>query len=208
MPFAQRGYGASGGTRRTIGLALALAAATLPVAAAAQAGVVERHGGCGSVVETRPGELDAGDAERAVQCLVNRRREEVGAGPLRRNPTLTIAAQAHSAFMQQSACFEHLCTGEDPLDVRLSAAGYLVDGLRLWRYGEAIAWAGGDGGTPRGIVRRLMGSPLHKELLLDRTYDEMGVGFLYGTYRSSTEDGGLYTVELGRRAGVGDALGG
>ena len=57
----------------------------------------------------------------------------------------------------------------------------------------------GDGrrGTARAIVRRLMNSPPHRTLLLTAEFDEIGVGFRYGTYRSAEEDGGLYTVDVG-----------
>ena len=191
-----------------LAIALSIACAWLSDGTTATANGGESQGGCGEAVGTLPAELAGNDAERAVQCLVNRRRERIGAVPLRRNPMLTLAAQAHSAFMQQSACFDHLCPGEDPLDVRLASVGYLGDSLRLWRYGEALAWADGDGGTPRAIVRRLMDSPPHKELLLNPGFEEIGVGFRYGTYRSAAEDGGLYTVELGRRVRTADLLGG
>ncbi len=187
-------------------IALALAGATLPAFTSAAEKDPERPHACGDEVGTPPAALAVADAERAVRCLVNRRRAGVGASPLHRSPTLTLAAHTHSAFMQQSACFAHVCPGEEPLEVRLASAGYLVDALRLWRFGEAIAWAGGEGGTPRGIVRRLMGSPPHKELLLDPRFEEIGVGFRYGTYRSEAEDGGLYTVDVGRRVGVAGPL--
>ncbi len=187
-------------------IALALAGATLPAFTSAAGKHPERQHACGDQVTTPPAVLGEADAERAVRCLVNRRRADAGASALHRSPTLTVAARAHSAFMQQSACFDHVCPGEEPLEVRLASAGYLVDALRLWRYGEAIAWAAGDGGTPRGIVRRLMGSPPHKQLLLDPRFEEIGIGFRYGTYRSETEDGGLYTVDVGRRVGVAGPL--
>ena len=166
---------------------------------AANGSTLERRGSCDAIVDTPPRELGAVGAERAVQCLLNRRRAQVGAPSLRRNPVLTVAARTHSAFMQKHGCFDHLCPGEEPLDERLSLAGYIGDGLHSYRFGEAIAWGTGDGGTPRAIVRRLINSPPHRALLLSPRYEEVGVGFRYGTYRSRDEDGGLYTVELGRR---------
>jgi uncharacterized protein YkwD len=46
-----------------------------------------------------------------------------------------------------------------------------------------------------------MHSPGHRANILDRRFDELGVGFSAGTPRGGGGSGGIYTVDFGLRVG-------
>jgi uncharacterized protein YkwD len=111
--------------------------------------------------------------------LVNAERQKAGLAPLVVEPHLSQAAQRYVELMASSGCFAHTCGPLPELPQRVEAAGY-TSWLRL---GENIA---GGQKTPEEVVAGWMGSPGHRENILNPDYTQIGVGQArggpYGVY--------------------------
>ena len=103
--------------------------------------------------------------------------------------------------MNGSGCFDHECSGEGALDVRLESVDYLTGGLSQWAFGENIAWGMDSLGTPEAIVEAWMNSPGHAANILSGQFREIGVGFASGTPSNPDANGGIYTTDFGLRVG-------
>jgi uncharacterized protein YkwD len=87
--------------------------------------------------------------------------------------------------------------GED-LGDRLRDAGYGRPGDG-WRAGENLGWGTGDRATPNSLVDQWLGSPGHKENMLERSFRELGVG-VAGDAPQPTDGqlpGATYTLDMG-----------
>ncbi|MFE0676926.1 CAP domain-containing protein [Streptomyces sp. NPDC058867] len=104
--------------------------------------------------------------------LTNRERAAAGLRPLSPDPSLTAAAQAHSADMVARAFYSHTSPeGGQPWD-RAAAAG-----SRHRSTGENIACGQR---SPAEVVRGWMDSPGHRANILKRDFTHLGVGFAGG----------------------------
>lgn len=116
--------------------------------------------------------LQAASLADQVVYLTNLERTQNGLAPLKANPLLQQAAQAHAEAMAQGDFFDHNNpnTGARPAD-RIVAAGY------SWiSVAENIA-AGDD--TAEGVVAGWMDSPGHRANILSPTVVEIGVGYSF-----------------------------
>ncbi|OSP24963.1 hypothetical protein B7767_43010 [Streptomyces sp. 13-12-16] len=115
-----------------------------------------------------PGPAGASGAVAKVVELVNAERGKVGCSPVKVNTTLTKAAQDHSEDMAASGSMSHTGSdGSSPGD-RITRAGY------GWStYGENVAYGYS---TPEQVMAGWMGSPGHKENILNCAFKEIGVG--------------------------------
>lgn len=104
-----------------------------------------------------------------VVALVNVQRNSVGLKPLRLNPLLSTAAQAHSQDMALNDFFGHTGSSGSTADQRILAAGY-----NYMMVGENVA-AGFS--TPESVVDAWMNSPSHRENILHPLLTEVGIGF-------------------------------
>ena len=99
-------------------------------------------------------------------------------GPLRWDSTLAKVATAHSVDMADHDYFSHDSRNGTSAFQRIKKAGY-----RYSSAGENIA-AGFR--TPASVVKAWLKSPGHCKNVMNRSYDELGVGFAtggtYGTY--------------------------
>lgn len=154
-----------------------------PVATASQAAA-----GC-------PGAYDLptpATAWRATLCLANAVRRAEGLGRVRANRRLRLAATAHARDMVARGYFAH----ESPDGVDLSAR------LRRARYrgtaaAENIGAATDALSTPMAMLISWMESAPHRANLLERRYDQAGVGVAAGFPGGGT--GATYVLDLGRR---------
>ncbi len=102
--------------------------------------------------------------------------------------------------MDGHGCFDHVCPGESGIISRLTQAGYLLQGLLSWSYGEDIHWGPGHAyGTPAATVRGWMRSPAHRANILNGNFRDIGVGIAWGTPSNGHGDGGIYTADFGYR---------
>lgn len=114
--------------------------------------------------------LQAASLADQVVYLTNLERAQEGLPPLKANPLLQQAAQAHAEAMAKNDFFDHNdpTTGTRPGD-RITAAGY------AWiSVAENIA-AGDD--TAAGVMAGWMNSPGHRANILSPTVVELGVGY-------------------------------
>ena len=103
---------------------------------------------------------------------VNAARKTYGLRPLRLDPTLTEAAQAHSADMLRRGYFAH---GNFPGRM----AAFHVSGRTA---GENLAWGSGPYGEAGEVVREWLASPEHRANLLGAGFSRIGIGLVRGTF--------------------------
>jgi uncharacterized protein YkwD len=123
-----------------------------------------------SGVSITPGEL-------AVVRAMNTMRASHGVAPLRVGRALTRAARSHSADMARRGYFDH-----GAFVRRLRAFG-----VRAPYLGENLA-SGTQPLAAAAIVQMWMGSPPHRQNLLDPSFRRVGVGAAGGSTRMVTAD--------------------
>jgi uncharacterized protein YkwD len=133
----------------------------------------------------------------ALQCVVNRERASRGLPALHRVRTLDRAARGHSADMARRNYFDHRSPGGSTPAARARHAGYMR-GVNSWRVGETLAWGTGTLATPESTVEAWLNSPPHRELLLDPSFRDFGLGIAAGAPESGVSGGATYTMLLGR----------
>jgi uncharacterized protein YkwD len=149
---------------------------------------------------SHPRNISVRQARNSIVCLMNNRRQARGKGGLSSQSGLRKAAGRHSRRMTRSGCFSHRCSGEKDLAGRVSATSYLPCGCS-WGVGENIAWGMRARGTPAHVVKMWMNSPSHRKILLDGSFEHVGVGLTWGTPGSSRAQGGVFTADFGFKRG-------
>jgi uncharacterized protein YkwD len=149
---------------------------------------------------SHPRNITRRQARNAIVCLINNRRAARGKGALASQSGLRKAAGRHSRRMKRSNCFAHRCSGEKDLAGRVSATSYLPCNCS-WGVGENIAWGKRARGMPVSVVRGWMHSPSHRKIMLDGSYEHVGVGLTWGTPSSSRAKGGVFTADFGYKRG-------
>jgi len=129
---------------------------------------------------------DAAALAQELLAAVNAERAEVGAPPLRLDPTLAKIADFYACRMVEDGFFAH----EDPfdgstVDVRAADFGYV-----FVKIGENLA--AGQGSVDQ-VMDDWMGSPEHRANILDPTYTDFGVAVKLGG-----DCGSYWVQEFGR----------
>jgi len=119
-------------------------------------------------------------AEASLLELINQRRQEAGASPVRMEESLRRAALLHAQLMVSNHGLEHQFPGESPLIHRVSD----VSDLSLDRAAENIV----DATCTRSADATLMHSPPHRANLLDARFNVVGVAAVW-------TQGRLYVVQ-------------
>lgn len=176
--------------------ALAVLALVLTTAAPADAKNKQKGGAC-AYSQAEPAELSYDQASESIRCLVNKRRAKAGMGGLAANGKLNDAALKHTDFMVDHGCFAHDCSGEATMVSRIKATGYL-DGAMAWSVGENIAWGEENLGSPANIVNAWMNSAGHRANILNKSFDDIGIGVVGGTPEDAGDDNAaVYTTDFG-----------
>lgn len=134
----------------------------------------------------------------ATLCLINEERTDRGRPPLGSRDQLKEAASRHSRAMDEKNFFSHDSPGGADLVDRVRRTGYL-DGARSWALGENIAWGSGSLATPASIVGAWMDSSGHRDNILDRDFEHIGIGVARGAPVPGVDDAATYTTDFGRR---------
>jgi uncharacterized protein YkwD len=137
-------------------------------------------------------------AEAAVVKLLNQTRAQHGLGPLQVRTSLFRAARAHSREMLRRSLFSHLSFNGQSQVARVLRSGYTRTGCTSWRTGEVIARGTGWAATPRAIVKAWLSSKVHRAILLDPRWRDVGVGLARGSFRGRSGTS-LFTVDVGQR---------
>ena len=119
---------------------------------------------------------DADEVRDAMLAEVNALRRKAGAPPLRLSKDLQQAAQAHAQDMLARGYFAHKSPSGSTVRERSRKAGY------HWRtVGENIA----EGQTSVDeVVTTWMGSPGHRQNILNPDFQDLGIGLVTGKTRS------------------------
>jgi len=177
--------------------ALLMLAVALFVAAPVDAKKPKKAKGSCAYSQAEPAELNYYEASEAIRCLINKRRAKAGAGALAANGKLNEAAQKHNDFMVSHGCFAHDCPGEATMTTRIKSTGYL-DGAMSWSVGENIASGEQNLGSPASIVDAWMNSSGHRANILNKSFDDIGIGVTSGSPENEGEDdAAVYTTDFG-----------
>jgi len=135
----------------------------------------------------------------AVLCLINKVRAQHGEAPLRPQPALERAAEAHAQEMIALDYFEHVSpSGLTPVG-RAREVGYISDPQAGYVIGENLAWGTLNLSTPESIVAAWVASPGHLANILEAEYRDTGIGVAPQAppSLSSDEPGATYAQEFG-----------
>jgi uncharacterized protein YkwD len=129
-----------------------------------------------------PAKLSLTKEEQAVLDLTNAARAKEKLPPLKPNALLFEAARAHSRNMAKQEKLAHDLDDKTPFD-RVKATGYAYSHV-----GENIA--AGQGLTAKGALKMWMGSQGHRENILRKEYEEIGIGV------ARTAKGDIYYTQV------------
>jgi uncharacterized protein YkwD len=150
----------------------------------------------GAAVEVSQSSTPAGTDSQAEQELfdkANRERVKAGLPPLQMDEGLAQAAREHAAALAAEQQLSHQLPGEAPLAQRLATS----TSLHLDRGGENVASAP----TVEQAHESLMLSPLHRENLLNASYNVAGFGVVRsGNTLYVTQDFGQGSAVYSRQA--------
>jgi uncharacterized protein YkwD len=121
----------------------------------------------GAVSEKYP--ADNRSYELEILRLINAERAAVSLPPLLEHAALTQAARRHSEDMGAHAIRGHIGSDGSTPEQRMREEGY-----------PGTPWTEASNfnrSTPQEIVRGWMSSSLHRDIVLDRTSTEIGVGY-------------------------------
>jgi uncharacterized protein YkwD len=128
---------------------------------------------------------------RVVRCLLNERRAHAGLAQLAPDRRLARAALGFSHAMVSQQFFDHVSPTGSTMNQRIRAAGY--PGRRM---GETIGWGAGALAAPTAIVQAWMQSPPHRAIIMDRRFQEVGLGIAAGS-PSGAGDAATVTADFG-----------
>jgi uncharacterized protein YkwD len=162
----------------------------------ALAGPIASANACAGAGAKLP-QLSAAQAQRAVVCLINKKRARFHAHKLHANNLLAQAAAEHSGSMNQLNYFSHDSSSDGSPLSRITATGYM-SGASSWMIGENLSWGTDRLVTPKSTVAAWMASPEHRTVMLLPSFREIGIGFVPGSPTGSDESAaGIYTADFG-----------
>lgn len=177
-----------------LAVSLALALALLASAAARPADAAAAP--C-RAANSAPSKLSKHQASKSILCLINHERKSHGLRNLDRQGDQTRAARKHTRLMIRDRCFSHECPGETELVTRMQKADYLPCNC-YWGVGENLAYGEKSVGSPRSIMDAWMNSPDHRMNILNRDYEDIGIGIVWGTPEGGSARGSAtYTTDFG-----------
>jgi len=141
------------------------------------------------------------DLNRTILAEVNAVRVAKGIRPLRRSSALAAAATRHSRTMARQGFFKHESPNGAPFWRRVQQS-YPAKGFRSWYVGENLLWASPDLDAKEAVSMWLK-SPMHRKILLQRTFREIGLAAVHttaapGAYRGLEVT--IVTADFGARS--------
>lgn len=128
-------------------------------------------------------------AARQLLELVNADRAQNGQAPLKWDPSLAQAAQAHAQLMAQQSELSHQYPGEPDLESRAGQAGAHFRTIE-----ENVAMAA----SPQALEQEWMHSPPHRANILNGSMTSFGAGVVKrGAYYYGVEDFAATVANLG-----------
>jgi uncharacterized protein YkwD len=143
----------------------------------------------------------------AVIREMNRVRAARGLHALHAVPGLRTAALSHSQSMLANDFFGHESADGTPFSERIKRY-YSNRGWRTWSVGETLLASEGSTMDAAAIVAAWLQSPPHREIVLESSWRDAGIGVLYAP-SAPHEFGGaeaiVVTADFGLREGRADS---
>jgi len=175
-----------------------VACALLAVALTALAPTPASAARCPGAYEN-PNSASTATVRSATLCLVNAERRQRGMRNLRHNGRLAEAATRHASDMVRRDYFSHDSPGGTDMVDRILRTDYIRASTSSWTVAENIAWGSDSRATPVAIVRMWMHSPGHRANILNRRFEEIGVGIVRGAPRRGVSNAATYVNNFGAR---------
>jgi hypothetical protein len=135
-----------------------------------------------------PSHAQSAEARQLMQAT-NADRAQHGLGPLRWDPALARAAQAHAERMMRAGTLSHQFAGEPDLSARAGR-----NGAHFSTVAENVAVAP----NPQVVENEWMHSPPHRHNILDARLNEVGIGLVrQGNSLWAVEDFSAAVAEMG-----------
>ena len=128
-------------------------------------------------------------AARSVESSINSMRAQHGCGPLRLHLGLSRSAGEQARLLLADGELNH--DAGSPMPERLHRAAPSASLL-----GEDLAWGTGTAARPRSIVRAWMNSPMHRRIMLDCRFSQLGVGIAAGHFGDNTARTTVYAADF------------
>jgi uncharacterized protein YkwD len=112
-------------------------------------------------------------------CMENYARAAKGRHALRVSKPLRVSATGKAHDIRRCQQLSHEACGRE-FTYWMGRVGFFTG---TWEVGEILADGGGRRGTVRGTMRAWLGSRTHREVLLHRRFDLVGVGLVRGRFR-------------------------
>jgi uncharacterized protein YkwD len=173
-------------------IALACVAMALPASAAASAPCANAN--------VMPVATNGAKVSAATLCLINRERTSRGLRALRHDRQLRKVAGRYSRQMVRDSFFDHVGPNGSTVRSRISGGTSYLKRSATWSVGENLYWGSGDLATPRQSVQGWMHSPGHRRNMLDRRFQDIGVGIAIGAPEDvEGAPSATYATEFGAR---------
>jgi uncharacterized protein YkwD len=143
-----------------------------------------------------PAQASRDEFTQATVHLINAVRDAHGLPAVRLNAQLSTAARRHSKDMVRRHYFSHVTPEGFTFADRIRRTGYLRTN-RHWLVGETLAWGWRRRAAPARIVTAWMHSPPHREVILNPTYRDVGIGVVTGVPEPLPRGGATYTADFG-----------
>ena len=133
----------------------------------------------------------------AMHCLLTYLRREAELPELRSNASLRHSAIYKARRIADCKTFTHNPCGDSLAEPFRRAQ---VTRRGRWIVGEDLAWGKGTTATARSILEHWLGSPTHREVLLDRQFSHVGVRRRRLRMRGAPRGAVLWVAHVGRPA--------
>lgn len=165
-----------------------------PIQGSAGGGPIEgKGGGTTGTSCAAPSGTDAATLAAQVIDLVNVERSKVGLSALTSQSQLTTAAQRHSTDMATHTFMDHTGSDGSTPYTRINDTGYFT-GFSSWYYGENVAAGYATAST---VMNAWMNSQVHKDNILNSTFREIGVAYVYNANDTTLNYCHYWTMALG-----------
>jgi uncharacterized protein YkwD len=142
-----------------------------------------------------PSDVSAGRLRDALGCLVNQARTSRGLRAVRRDGRLTRIAGRYAHDMVRRRLFGHVSPSGQRLIDRMREGGYGRG--RRFVAGEILAWGTRSLATPRALLSAWLASPPHREILLSREFDRLGMDVRFPAPFEQVSPGATAVAEFG-----------
>lgn len=157
-------------------------------AAGAQADLVAPPDSCQGQQNTDASERTQEDA---LRCLIDHARS----ASTKSNRALERAAGRKVGDIFDCG-FSHTACGRS-FDTYAKRYGY-ASGTSGWKLGENLAWGKRKRGSARQVLKAWLGSPPHRETLLNGSFEHVGIGLKRGHFNGSAQSA-VWVLEIGCR---------